>query len=183
MSARLSWTSFLKILIYLAASSCSSFSMQAKLSRGMWDLSFPIRDRTHVPWVARQTSPLDHEGSPSLGLLAIRFFSAKNTGTPCLPNSYMSSQLQFKVYLLLKSLLWNPWPRGSFSVFTTHTFVIFLIMLNKYGVLSIVNSFKSVPAWWPQYLAYRLEIVGQQAPTFLAPGTGFMEGKSSIEWG
>lgn len=98
---------FLKILIYLAAS-FSSFSMQAKLSRGMWDLSFPTRDRTQVPCVARQTPPLGRGGSPSLGRLAIRFFLLRIPEPLVCLIPTCPPQLQFKFYLLLKSLLRNP---------------------------------------------------------------------------
>ena len=34
------------------------------MQRGMWDLSFPTRDRTHAPCSgSAESSPLDHQGS------------------------------------------------------------------------------------------------------------------------
>ena len=42
----------------------SSGRAWAQLLRSTWDPSSLIRDQTHIPCIARQTQPRDHQGSP-----------------------------------------------------------------------------------------------------------------------
>ena len=47
----------------VAAYHLSSCSVWVQLLCSMWDLSSLTRDQSHAPCIARQTQPLDHQGS------------------------------------------------------------------------------------------------------------------------